>query len=175
MSNLLANRLFLRQAELIVGTKVTGTNAAVEPQDAKLIKTRIKFNVEKTSESNANKAKIGIYNLSQDTRNLFEKKNTIVFLKVGYEGNLSTIFFGDLNKGQHDTSGPDIVTNIECADGDFAIKNGIINIGLKAGATNRQIINLAIAQLNVTQGFSEEIPIKTYLNGFTFLVVQTNY
>lgn len=168
MSNLLANRLFLRQAEVIVGTKVQGTNAAVEPQDAKLIKTRIKFSVDKQSETTPNKAKIGIYNLSQDTRNLFEKENVIVFLKAGYEGSLSTIFFGDLNKGQHDSSGADIITNIECGDGELAIKNAIVNIGLKAGATNRQAISAAIEQLNLTRGFSEDIPLKTYLNGFTF-------
>lgn len=169
--SLQANRLFLRSAELIVGTKSAGSRANVVPADARVILNRLKFSVEKSSESNANKATISIFNLSQDTRNFLEKSDNIVILRAGYEDNISTIFFGDITKGTHKRNGPDLVTDIECGDGEFALRDATVNIGLGPGATNTQIINTAIGaitSLSVSKGFVDTIPKVTYSQGFTY-------
>lgn len=167
--SLLANRLFLRDAELVVGTKAASANTV--PGDARVIRNRVKFTVDKSSEENANKATIAIYNLTQDTRNFLEKSNNFVILRAGYEGNISTIFTGDIVKGKHDRNGPDLVTTLECGDGEFALRDAIVNIGLGPGAKNTQIINAAVGAITsiaVAKGFVDSIPSVTYNQGFTY-------
>lgn len=170
--SLIANRLFLRQAELIVGTKSSGSRANVVPADARVLKDiRIKFTVDKTSEFNANKATITVFNISQETRNFLEKKDNIVILRAGYKDSISTIFSGDVLKGKNDRKGPDITTDLECGDGEIALRDAIVNIGLGPGATNTQIINAAIeaiTSLSVARGFVESIPTVTFNQGFTY-------
>lgn len=167
--SLLANRLFLREAELIVGTKTNRANTV--PGDARVIKNRLKFSIDKSSEDNANKGTISIYNLSQDTRNFLEKSDNLVILKAGYKNAISTIFSGDILKGKNDRKGPDIITDLECGDGEFALKEASINIGLGPGAKNTDIIGLAvdaITELAVARGFIETIPEITFNQGFTY-------
>lgn len=167
--SLVANRLFLRDAQLIVGTK--GASANTVPGDARIILNRLKFSIDKGSENNANKGTISIYNLSQDTRNFVEKSGLFVILKAGFQDAISTIFSGDILKGKHERSGPDITTTLECGDGEFALRDAIVNIGLGPGAKNTQVIEMAVAAItafSVSRGFTETIPSTTYNQGFTY-------
>lgn len=167
--SLVANRLFLRDAELIVGTKTSSANTV--PGDARMIKNRVKFTVDKQSEGNANKATLSIYNLSQDTRNFLEKSDNFAIMRAGYKDAISTIFTGDIIKGKHERNGPDIVTNLECGDGELALRDAMVSIGLGPGAKNTQIINSAIAaitSLAVARGFVDQIEEVTYNQGFTY-------
>jgi hypothetical protein len=169
--SIIANRLFLREAELIVGTKGLSTRANTIPGDARIIRTRIKFSIEKNSESNANKGTITVYNLSQETRNFLEKKDAIAMLKAGFRDFASTIFLGDILKGMNKRQGPDVVTDLECGDGEFALKTALLNVSFGPGVKNTQIIDAAVAaitQYNVVKGFRETIPVKTYQQGFSF-------
>lgn len=167
--SLVANRLFIREAELIVGTK--GGSAGTIPADARVIKNRLKFTVEKNSEGNSNKATIAIFNLSQDTRNFLEKTDNYVILRAGYQDAISAIFTGDVLKGKHERSGPDITTTLECGDGELALRDAVVSVGLGPGATNTQIINQAVAAitgLSVARGYMDTIPTRTFANGFTY-------
>ena len=166
--SLFDGRLYLREAELIVGPKVTFTNAPVEPVDARNFKKRIAFNVVKTSESAPNKAKITIYNISQESRNFLEDDDLVVFLKAGYKDGVGTIFFGDVVRMESQRNGPDILTMLECGDSEKILLTAHIDIGLGAGATNIQALNLAAAKLNLTLGPIQGVKTINYLNGFTF-------
>ena len=105
--------LYLREAALIVGPKVTATNGPVEPVNARVFRTRINFEVEQDGSGNANKAKIRVYNLSEESRTFLEQKDLVCFLNVGYEtSGLSNLFFGDIDdkNGIHvERNGPDII------------------------------------------------------------------
>lgn len=166
------NLLFLRKAELIVGTKVTGSNSDIEPEDARVFRTRINFDVEKDEGSTANKAKINIYNLSGESRAFLEQKNLVVFLRVGYEtGDLTTLFFGDVDEenGIHNKrSGPDIITSIEAGDGEAALRDSNIQVGLSSGATNLQLIDLAAKKLFVSTAYISPIKSYTFQKGFSY-------
>lgn len=171
MSN--SDVLFLRKAELVIGQKVTATNGPVEPVLARVFRTRLNFNIVFDGSSNANKASIKIYNLSQDSRTFLEQKNIIAFLNVGYEsGELSNLFFGDVDdkNGVHtERSGPDIITTLEVGDAEKALRFALVKVGLAPGATNRQIIQEAIKQLNVSISQIETIPLRKFQNGFSYL------
>ena len=161
---------FGRNAELIVGPKFVGTNTLIEPPLARIFRTRIKFDIEKDDGSNANKCKISIYNLNQDSRSFVEQEKTALILRVGYGGNLSVLFFGDLAKNGITTKrvGPDIITTLEAGDSEEIIKNANIQIGLAAGATNIQILNLAIEKLKLSSGPRLGITSVVYENAFAF-------
>lgn len=163
-----SNVLFIRKAELIIGPKVPFTNGPVEPVDAISIKTRLKFNVVQDESGNANKAKISIYNLSEDTKTFLEKKDLVVFLNAGYESNLSSLFFGDLQRFDEKRSGPDITTTIECGDGEKSLTEANIQLGFGPGATNKQVIDAAIKKLNMPKGFMADIPVIKYHSAFSY-------
>jgi len=166
------NALYLRKAELVVGQKIAATNGPVEPVDAKLFRTRINFSVNQDTSGNANKAKIKVYNLSEESRTFLEQKDLVVFLNVGYEtSELSNLFFGDIDakNGIHvERSGPDIITTIEAGDAEKILREANIQIGLAKGATNLQIIAAAAAKLKVATSFKTAIKNVIFQSGYSY-------
>lgn len=166
------NLLFLREAELIVGPKFGGKNIPVEPLNGRLFRTRLNFEIDRTGGSEANKAKISIYNLSESSRTFLEQKDLVVFLKAGYkDGGLSTLFFGDIddkNGLRVKRVGPDIITTIEAGDVEKTLREANIQIGLSKGSTNIQIINQAAAKLLVSTAFRTNIKTITFQKGFSY-------
>lgn len=176
---------YLRDCELVIGPKESPN--PIEPATAKRYRAafvkdpqnplrytsgfRIVFNIDKTNESDSNKSKISIYNISQESRNFFEQKDLIVFLKAGYEGNISTIFFGDVLERSSDRSGPDIVTTIECGDQEQILKKANINLSLDKGATNIQAIRAAATamQLVIPPNQLATIPARKFSGGATYV------
>jgi hypothetical protein len=148
-------RLYLRDAAATVG--------------GRRFTTRIAFNVEKTgSGGSSNKAKIDIYNLSQDSKGFVEQKNIKVRLEAGYNGELTTLFFGDVKRVNHARSGPDILTTIESGDGEENLVNAHIELSLAEGAKLSQIVDKAVSAIGLAKGVIKGIPIISYTNGFTF-------
>jgi len=161
-----SNILFIRKAELIIGPKIS--ESAVEPVDARVFKTRLNFSIEKDETGNANKCKISIYNISEDSKTFLEKDDLVVFLNAGFGDGVSNIFFGDLQRFSEKRNGPDIITTIECGESEKILREAHIQISLGPGATNRQVVDAAIKKLNLSKGFQVEIPIVKYQNGFSF-------
>ncbi len=184
------SRLYLREAQVIIGPKVEGTNSAIEPVLGRLFtQNRISFQVSKSDGSEANSAKISIYNMSQASRNFLEtltpddqkKGRGVIFLKAGYRGGLGNIFFGDIfrpqtNRGSSGggeaittkSSGADIITTIEAQDAGSALQNARIELSLGKGATTNQIISIARKKLFVSAGPSRGLRNKVYLKGYSF-------
>jgi len=162
--------LFGRKAELVIGPKFVGNNGLIEPPLARIFRTRIKFDIEKDDGSNPNKAKISIYNLSEESRNFIEQDKTALILQVGYGDNLSVLFFGDLaeNGVTNKRVGADIITTLEAGDSEEIIKIANIQIGLAKGATNVQVLNQALAKLKLSLGPIIGFTPITYNHGFSF-------
>lgn len=176
--------LYLREAELIIGPKEQA--APKEPSLAKrygsrLVRDkvdpsryssgfRIAFNVDKTASSNANKSTISLYNISQESRNFLEEKALVLFLKAGYEGNISTIFFGDVIERRTARQGADVVTTLECGDQEQLIATANVQIGLQKGATNIQVFRAAAEALGLTIPARQlaSIPQRQFAKGFSF-------
>jgi hypothetical protein len=87
--------LYGRTASLVVLNRDTGLARTLEG-------LRVSFEIEKTSESTSNKAKIMIYNLNEDNRAFFESESLSVILSAGYKGIYGTspivqqLFSGDI-------------------------------------------------------------------------------
>lgn len=162
------NSLFLRGVELVVGPKVTGVASNVEPPDGRLFKNRIQFSIEKTSTPNPNKSKISLYNISQESRNFLEQSDLVLFLKAGFNNELSNIFIGDILRREAGRNGPDITYTLECGDAEKILTRAHIDIGLGPGATNVQLFELAAQKLGLTLGVKKGIVEVVFKNGFSF-------
>ncbi|MCK4960656.1 MAG: hypothetical protein KAT00_14690, partial [Planctomycetes bacterium] len=148
-------KLYLRDAAVTIG--------------GRRFTTRITFNVEKTSDGgSANKAKVDIYNLSNDSRGFVEQPGLQLRLEAGYAGELTTLFIGDTKRVKHARNGPDIVTTVESGDGEVKLVNSHVEVSLAPNAKLSQIIDKAVAALGLAKGVVKDIPNITYTNGFTF-------
>lgn len=159
------SRLFKRGARAVLGS------------DAYLV--RMSFTAEKSQLSSSNKCILSMWNLSPDSRGKWEKaqprekfgRGELARLEAGYDGELALIFIGNVFRVVHAPSGPDVVTNVEFGDGEYALRKAEVNLGLAAGASERQVANAAIARikaLGVSTGHMEPFKDARLTGGFTY-------
>ncbi|GJD30024.1 hypothetical protein PMNALOAF_1267 [Methylobacterium adhaesivum] len=89
---------------------------------------KISFEVSKTITGTPNAAEISIWNMAGGNRSRIGKEFDRVTLQAGYEkaGNIGIIFDGHVREVTHSRDDTDIVTKIECGDGDKAKRKGVI-------------------------------------------------
>jgi hypothetical protein len=133
-----------RYAAVTLGGKDSGRAEKFE-------ELRIIFQVEKTSESNANTAKISVYNLSSKGRALVEEKKAFVLLEAGYRNSFAQLFIGDITRAYITRQGPDWVTTAECGDGALALRSTHVDKSYAPGTDYMDIIK-DVAQSFVDQG-----------------------
>lgn len=166
--------LYLRKVVLDI-IPTSGTGKRIED-------LRIKFKVEKTNESSPNDATIEIYNLSEATRSLLEGKKTKVRLSIGYLGlnaggiagtgvggssSVETVFIGDVTKTTQKIESPDIITTVECADGDNRYRNARLEKGYPPNTNLTAVFDDLGNALGLGKGPQEGIPNKKFANGLT--------
>lgn len=125
---------------------------------------KVVFEVEKSSAVQANKAKIAIYNLNNDSRKKFVK-GFIIRLDAGYEGLLETLYIGDVFKVTHERKGPDIVSTFECLGGKQLV-SAHFDASYPAGTAAVVIIKDLARALKVNIGTVIGIQNLTYGSGF---------
>jgi len=114
----------------------------------KVIGLRVAFEIEKTSESTPNPAKITIYNLGAQNWTILESTEPMVIsLEVGYGDSLKEIFYGDITKSSFTRQGPDSVAVIEADDGGQAIREARIDKSYKAGVSLKTVIKDVVTTL----------------------------
>lgn len=133
---------------------------------------RISFQIEKTSESNANTSEITIYNLNADSRAFLEQENLVAVLKAGYtpqgESSLAeTIFRGDIRRVENKLSGSDWQTNLEVGDGEKALVEKSFNKSFAKGVSLRSAIEEVAQALGKPISTIKDISEKVYQNGLT--------
>ena len=101
---------------------------------------RVAFEIDKTINEKPNPAKIQVWNLNRDHINqLLSQEYKKVALSVGYD-ELRQIYVGDITKTRIQREGLDFVLTLECSDGYKAYTQSRAKTTLKAGATDKQIV-----------------------------------
>lgn len=138
---------------------------------------RITFEVVKTSESNANTAKISIYNLKESNRSRFEERDLTVILKAGYsglnnsDGAIGILFKGNITKASSQRAGADYVTIIESGDAQKELMETNFEKSYSEGTTLKTIVNDLIASFGtngVAKGVVKDITADKLINGGAF-------
>lgn len=138
---------------------------------------RIHFEIEKNAIGSPNKGKIEVYNLSIGSRQAIGK-GTVLRLEAGYNGLTDLLFTGivaplGLKTERKDSN---IVTTMECGDGESAIMLNKLDKAYPGGTTLAQVIgDLAVAMSaagdgspqGVAAGIAVGIPDVTYGSGIS--------
>jgi len=141
----------------------------------RISKLRISFSVKKPdpSRKQRNSATVKIYNMSEQSRNSIKETEDVLILKAGYadsEGE-KVIFTGDITTINHEHDSPNIITTIDCNDGDKILRDGVITLTHKDGAGTKQILQEVINKLNLPKKINTallDIADKKYATGFAF-------
>lgn len=149
--------LFGRQYSVVIGApNQTGAiqygNVGKKPAPL-----RVKFDIEKNMLNVSNKAKIEIYNMSQQSRQAI-KKGYLVQLKAGYKGLFQQLFVGNvLPNGIGSTRhGPEILTALECGDGESSIVMARLDKSYSSGVTVLQILKDCAGAMNLEDDFNPD-------------------
>lgn len=120
------------------------TNAVV------IDKLRLTFNVERQMAKEPDVCEIEVTNASEETRGLFQRKPLCARLEAGYDGELRTLFVGDVTYAASRLEGTDWTTKITVADGMRAFKNARISKSFKEGATVAEALRAVAGALQLT-------------------------
>lgn len=113
--------LFGRVARVTVGTlRVSGL--------------RVTFKVSKGVSSEPNTMDLSLYNLSETSRAKLRDTSVPVILEAGYRSNAMQLFSGDARTIQHQRRGPDIITRVQCGDGERAYATARTSASFAPGA-----------------------------------------
>ena len=124
---------------------------------------RVAFEIDKTINEKPNPAKIQIWNLNRNHINQIlsqEYKKAALF--VGYN-ELRQIYSGDITKVRIQRDGLDFVLTLECSDGHVAYTQSRAKTTLKAGATDKQIVEEIQKTMPKIQAGAIDIPNKRQL------------
>jgi len=111
---------------------------------------RITFNVLKTFSLSTNTANVNIYNLGANNRNRLTNFGDQLRLFAGYEqqNGAQLIFIGYVNKLNHTFAYPEIISNLECGDGERTLNNTTISISFAPKTAVRTVIEYIAQELN---------------------------
>jgi len=107
---------------------------------------KIGFDIKKTVSGSPNTGAIEVWNLAGGNRRKLKSEFDRISLEAGYQGqigsrgNVGIIFDGFIRDVEHVRDGPDIISRIECGDGDKASRQGVIAKTWPAGTKPKAIV-----------------------------------
>lgn len=128
---------------------------------------RTRFDIQKNSVGSSNKAKISIFNLSTASRQAI-KKGSAIRLKAGYNGLFQTLFLGGVvpNGIKSAREGADIVTELECGDGEASIVLSTLDKSYPANTSLVEVLQDLAKKMGVDLGIVTGIPRVTFNKGY---------
>jgi hypothetical protein len=135
---------------------------------------RVRFEIKQGVKDTPNAAKITVFNLSEASRGAISgnaalqpgktatgamgQVGTQVSLVAGYQGIADTLFFGSAFKVTTKRDGPDITTEIEATDGQYALLNAAFNQTYAKGTPLSAILSDVAKAMGVNIGVVIGLP-----------------
>lgn len=131
---------------------------------------RISFQITKSLSWSTNQASIQIYNISSEKRARLKDYGDEVSIFAGYkeEGGAQLLFIGDTTKVTHLFEQPEIITSLECGDGERVINQRLISISYGTKTPARSVINGIAEKMGLSISFFAPTPNLVYEQGFQF-------
>jgi hypothetical protein len=118
----------------------------------------VDFEIKKSLESEPNKMKLKIANLSATTRQQIEtSENEIVEVIAGYPGASDLIFAGDIRYATSTRVGNTIWTELEADDGGLSFRHATIRRSFEAGTSVELVFRTLVEALGVNRGNSSNV------------------
>ena len=131
---------FIRTATVVI--KIRRDDFSGYERTIRLSGLRVSFNIQKNLSITPNSGVIRIWNLSRDHRNLIKDYGDEVTVYAGYErgSGEELLYIGDTTTVYHTYELPDVVTTLECGDGDRYVNQKHFSLSFQSGATAREVI-----------------------------------
>ena len=131
---------------------------------------RVSFQVQKNLAWSTNTAKIQIWNLSDTARNRLNNFGDEVTLYAGYArgAGQELVYVGNTTSVSHAFNFPDIITTLECGDGERYANQKHDSLSFKAGTSARYIIEYIAKSMGVSISEFSSSPDLFYSQGFQF-------
>lgn len=131
---------------------------------------RIQFEIAKDAGEQPNAHKIRIYNLAPATRNRIEQPDLRCLLYAGYaeEDGAILIAAGSITAAHTRFDGSDVVTELEVHDGYVEIRDTAVSLGYGPGVSATAIIRELARQMGLPLIMAQDVPDRTWQNGFSF-------
>lgn len=139
--------------------KVTAGPLIIEPrtaegEDQPVLKMR--FDITKTNNREANKAELVIWNLKETSRTKLQERDLEVIIEAGYVDSIEQIFRGDTQRTVIAKEAVDWVVSIELGDGTKELKSKRINESFRGPQKPGQILKKAAEALGLDIGNLED-------------------
>ncbi len=131
---------------------------------------RVSFSIQKSLAWSTNSCIVRVWNLSQSNRNLIKDYGDEVTLYAGYErdGGVSVLFIGDTRSASHIYEQPDIITVLECGDGEKYINQLRVSGSFAANTPAKIIITTIAQQMGITLLPLPNVNNLVYRQGFVY-------
>lgn len=140
-----------RVCDLEIGNAAAGEGLVLRGDASVATAPRIQIDIEKTVKRTVNHATIKIFNLHPDNANRIKGEFDEVLVKVGYEADPLLVFAGNIRHAYRYREGVDWITELDCGDGDFDLRNTIVNTTLGAGTTDSDALNHIVQKMERTK------------------------
>lgn len=137
-------------------------------KDAMEIVPHISFSIEKSDTESPNTSKIQIWNLSDNSIQVLDKKDCVVELKAGYNMNMATLVIGDVTSVVTTSDNADRVTEIETADGRTAMHNTKVKVSYNGKVNSKDIYKYVAGQMGCSIVFAKGLEFKNFPNGYSY-------
>lgn len=114
-----------------------------------LSEMHVRFDIQQAMASTPNAATIRVYNLSRETQRIAYEEFTHLDLMVGYSGELSRLFYGQIRQfnGGRRASSIDTFIDFICQSGDFALNYTPVASTLAAGWSYKDLLGISVNAL----------------------------
>ena len=134
------NRMFDRVVSVTVSKPISATEFFRTLDVTTITAHRVRFRIEKKIEQDPNTCEITISNLSEQTRAEFQTKPLQVRIDAGFDGNLQSLFVGDLIWGSSKREGTDWELKLQLGDGVRAIRDGRTSLTFGSGVNAKTVL-----------------------------------
>jgi hypothetical protein len=144
---------------------------------------RVAFSIQKNLAWSTNSCTLRIWNLSADHRNKLRNYGDRVVLYAGYQNellqptvytgstaNTQILFRGDTTTVRHIYDYPDIITSIECGDGERFANQVMVEVSYTQEVTARDVIQDIANRMGITFPVENynQLPTIVYQTGFSY-------
>ena len=155
------NSYYNRIVKVFAGEKGSERAVAVES-------LKIDFSVTKDENKENNEATITIWNMSNDTRSIFEQTGTSIVIQAGYESTgAGVLFSGTVQRTEPVYSGADVGLSMEVSDGADILSDKFISKSWSGKVFPDEVVNFLVKDIG--SPFRIEgapLPRKPYNNGY---------
>lgn len=159
---------FYREAKIQI--RIRNNNFTGYTDTITLTGLRVSFSIQKSLAWSTNSAVIKIWNLGKNNRNIIKDYGDQVTLYAGYEldGGPQLLYFGDTTSVSHIFDQPEIVTVLECGDGEKYLNQIHVTLSFAPNTPAKTILGQIAKQMDITLLPLPDFDNLVYRQGYSF-------